>query len=164
MYGTRLFPLCAKQERVHFDVATRGVVEHYDGEPNQSYEEDIKKYMQRMFSGWDFNSREANFLQDWSNTRAEDFSKKFPFALHRYNDVCFTKKDWDASVVPGAVRARNTPATPTLPDRTGGCVVTGANIRTRSDPRTSAEDLRLAKVIDMRKIVTRKFYIHFLWS
>ena len=128
-------------------MANGNPVEHYDGEPNQSYEEDIRRYMQRMYSGWDHKSNEENFLQDWSITRAEDFSRKFPFAMHRFNDNCYTKKDWEVAVVPGAVRNRNTPAEPSRPPRTGGFVVSGANIRTRSDPKTSAEDIQLAKVI-----------------
>ena len=146
MYGSRLFPLAAKQERVHFDVATKGAVGHYDGEPNQAYEEDIKKYMNRMFSGWDHQSDSSNYLQDWSVTRAADYEAKFPFSIHRYNDQCYTKKEWDHAVVPGAVKYYNTPADKNPPTVTGGFIVTGANIRTKSDPRTSAEEIRLAKV------------------
>ena len=148
LYGTRLFPLCAKQERVHFDVATNGAVGHYDGEPNQAYEEQLKQFMARMFQGWDHQSTELNYLQDWSTTRPDDFTKKFPFAIHRYNDVCFTKKEIEEQhlVQPGVIEARNTPAKADQPIRPGGFVVSGAKIRTKSDPRTSTEDLKLAKV------------------
>ena len=148
LFGTRLFPLCAKQERVHFDVATNGALGHYDGEPNQSYEEDIRKYMNRMFDGWDHQSEEYNYLQDWSTSKPRDYTTKFPFSTHRFKDKCYSKKEINPAnkVVPGAVRAHNTPASEVPPDRTAGFIVAGANIRTKSDPRTSAEDLKVAKV------------------
>ena len=147
MMGTRLFPLSPKQERVHFDVATKGSVDHYDGEPNQAYQEDIKKFMARTFSGWDHQPESTStFLQDWSTTRGTDFNKKFPFAIHRFDDKCFTKKEWECAVMPGAIEHWNTPAKSQPANLTGGWVVAGANIRTKSDPRTSAEEIRLAKV------------------
>ena len=157
LFGTRLFPLCAKQERVHFDIATNGAVGHYDGEPNQSYEEDICKYMARTFGGWDHQSSEHNFLQDWSTTRPRDYNTKFPFSIHRFGEYCYSKKDVapENKVVPGAIQTRNTPASQVPLDRTGGFVVSGANIRTKSDPRTPAEELKVAKVSNFKIKMTK---------
>ena len=148
LWGTRIFPLCAKQERVHFDVATNGPVGHYDGEPDRAYGEHIKSFMERTFGGWDHNSMDQTYLQDWSTTRPRDYELKFPFSIHRYDDQCYTKKEIEEEnlVLPGAIRANNTPGSEEPPNRTGGFIVAGANIRTRSDPRTSAEDLKVAKV------------------
>lgn len=148
LWGTRLFPLCAKQERVHFDIATNGPVGHYDGEPDRSYDEHIKEYMKRMFGGWDHDSTDINYLQEWSTSRAKDYEQKFPFSIHRFGVQCYTKKEIaeENLVHSGAIRASNTPASDQPPNRTGGCIVAGANIRTKSDPRTSTEDLKVAKV------------------
>ena len=132
---------------MHFDVATDGAIGHYDGEPNPEYFESIQSFMNKTFSGWDHQPKEPKaFLQDYSTTRSDDFEAKFPFVIHRFGDVCYTKKETDTYVIPGAVQARNTPAGAEPPNRTSGFIVSGANIRTKGDPRTSAEDLRLAKL------------------
>ena len=74
-------------------MATNGKTDHFDGEPDQQYFEDIQKYMQRMFSGWDCDvDQSESFLQRWSPTISEDYRKKFPFSTERFGVPCYTKK------------------------------------------------------------------------
>ena len=153
LYGTRLFPTSAKQEKFHFVAATSGNIDHFDGDPDLDYLTDVKKFMQRMFDGWDYSSTDREFLQFRSPTLAQDLGKKFPFMIHRLHDKSYhakkkgpkgpNDKSW---VRPGAAQALNTPVTRRPQNVTGSSIVNNIRTVTRSDPRRSQDELRMAQV------------------
>ena len=142
-----MFPASAKQEKFHFIAATSGNIDHFDGDPDLDYLQDVRQYMQRMFDGWDYQPNDRDFLQKRSGRQSQDFEKKFPFAIHRLQSRMYgsdrnKKREWVAS---GTVDTKNTPVT-NRPDVHGSSIVTGVKTITRSDPRRSEEQLRLARV------------------
>lgn len=149
LWGTRIFPLCAKQEKLHFEVATDGPLDRFDGEPDESYLEDVKKFMKKTFRGWDCNPDRASFLQPTSRYLADDYKNKFPFSIQRLTESCFSRKPIPAKNRSrshiGAVEQSNTQVT-TRPNALGTAVVAGAKAKQRSDPRRTTEELQMAKV------------------
>ena len=154
--NTRLFPASAKQEKLHFVVANNGTLERFDGDPDLDYLEDIKRHMKRVFSGWDCKTSGPHFLQHTSPDRAQDFEKKFPFAIQRLEDKCYTRasmrnKEYATS---GVVQSRNTPIS-SRPDVRGSTIVSNVRTNVNSDPRRSQEEIRLAQVSSQIKTVDR---------
>lgn len=104
--------------------------------------------MQRMFDGWDYQPNSSDFINLRSQRQAQDFEKKFPFSTHRFDSHFYGKDrskrqmDWAR---PGTAEGMNTPVT-TRPDVQGSSLVTGVRTVTRSDPRRSEDQLRLAQV------------------
>ena len=154
LYGTRLFPASAKQEKFHFMAATSGEIDHFDGDPDLDYITDVKTFMQRMLDGWDYTSNDRDFLQIKSPTLSQDFGKKFPFSIHRLHDKSYhaKKKNQDRDsrtwVRPGTVQQMNTPVHTRPENVQGSTIVNTVRTVTRSDPRRSADELRLAQVSD----------------
>ena len=151
LWGTRLFPLAAKQEKLHFIAAADGKLEHFDGQPDQAYLEDIQKVMTKTFRSWDTKPnfdfcpdiKSANMAYFWRN--------KFPFAIQKFEDNCYTQKAKDPGVFrPGTVKAQNSPAPPSAhPDRVlGSTIVATTAAKPKADPRRSEESIRLANVSD----------------
>lgn len=149
LWGTRLFPLAAKQEKLHFIAAADGKLEHFDGQPDQAYLEDIQKVMTKTFRSWDTKPnftvcpdlKSANLAYFWRN--------KFPFAIQKFDERCYTQKEKDPSWFrPGTVKEKNSPAPqPAHPERTlGSSIVATTAARPKADPRRSEETIRLANV------------------
>ena len=156
LWGTRLFPLAAKQEKLHFIAAADGKLDHFDGQPDQFYLEDIQKIMAKTFRSWDTQPnfeycpdlRSANLAYFWRN--------KFPFAIQKFEERCYTIKDKDPGTFqPGTVRTENSPApTPAHPERTlGSTIVATTAARPKADPRRSEETIRLANVSNHGKLL-----------
>ena len=108
----------------------------------------LRQIMQRMFNGWDYQPNDVDFLQNRSRRQAQDFETKFPFAIHRLYSKMYSRdpnkrREWVNS---GTAEAKNTPVT-YRPEVQGSSIVTGVRTVTRSDPRRSEEQLRLAQVI-----------------
>ena len=143
-----MFPLMAHQEKLHFVVATNGQVNHFDGEPDQLYFEDIHRIMKKTFDAWDVRPDADDYLQLGSPNLTMDFKRKFPFASVRFDQNCFSRKEIedDSRVSRGHVRYWNSPADVRRPERFGSLGVTQTNRLPRNDPQRSAEELRLAQV------------------
>ena len=88
LHGKSIFPLPPKQEKLYFNVATDSVLDHFDGELDPSYQDDIKKHMKLVMDSMrPERQRLGTFL-----TRAEnkffnqEWRVKFPFASHRLSE------------------------------------------------------------------------------
>ena len=155
LYGTRMFPLMAHQEKLHFVVATNGQVNRFDGEPDQLYFEDIQNHMARTFSGWDTRRDADDYLQTDSPNLAKDFRRKFPFASERFDQQCFSRKEFDqeSRISRGHVKYWNSPADAQGVTKLGSLGVSQTSRQARSDPRRSEEELRLAQVSFYLKVI-----------
>ena len=122
-------------------------MERFDGDPDQSYLEDITAHMNRTFSGWDHFPTRYNFLQSGTPSRNYDYTRKFPFSIHRFNERVYSRKnDPNRRVAqPGVVASVNTPST-SRPVVLGGQVVSNAKTVPNNDPRKSEQELQVAKV------------------
>ena len=150
IWGSRLFPLAPKQEKIHFMVAAEGKLDHFDGTPDQSYIEDIQAHMKKVFTSWD-TKMDPTFANcpPLSHTGLQYYWKrKFPFSKHRFNDSCFSSKSRDPNSYyqRGSVRAQNSPAPQRMGPLVGASVVSTTAARPRADPRRSQEALRIANV------------------
>ena len=127
--------------------ATSGAVERFDGDPDQSYLEDINAFMNRTFGGWDHYPDRYNFLQSGTPSRGYDYQRKFPFSTHRFNERCYSRKnDPNRKVAQhGAVSYFNSPST-SRPEVYGSQVVANAKTTLNNDPRQSEQELQVAKV------------------
>ena len=45
LHGTTIFPLPPRQELMYYQVATDGNIDHFDGEPDSTFIDDIKTFM-----------------------------------------------------------------------------------------------------------------------
>ena len=148
LWGTRLFPLAAKQEKVHFAAAVEGKLSHFDGNPNDAYIEDIQNFMHKVFTAWD--TKCDTTCSDIRAPEIERFwSQKFPFASNRFQDRCYTRKVRDPNSYhrPGTVKAINSPAPTTVnPKSQTGSVVATTAAQPKPDPRRSQEAIRIANV------------------
>ena len=146
LWGTRVFPLMANQEKLHFVVATDGQLDRFDGTPEATYMEEVKSHMTKLFRGWDKRPESFDWLQLESTNHSRDFRKKFPFAVERLDQRCFKPKDTvKIKVKVGAVKYINTPAGEHRP-AAGSRTVTASTRPVRQDPRRSENELRQAQV------------------
>ena len=82
--GTEIFPLSPKQEKLYHAVATDGPIDHFDGDMDESFSDDIKTFMsQVLVSQRPNNQKKSEFLVRWNNDYNEDWAQKFPHATHR---------------------------------------------------------------------------------
>ena len=84
LIGTSIFPLSPKQEKLYHAVATNGPVNHFDGDIDENYMDDIKRFMAPVLASHRPNNQEKpNFLARWNNDFNQDWQQKFPLASHR---------------------------------------------------------------------------------
>ena len=89
LIGTQVFPLAPKQEKLFFTVATDGPMDHYDGEPDHTYLDDIRRYMDPVLAALQPNRQSRpEFLNRAQNDFHADWLAKFPFASHRLFAYC----------------------------------------------------------------------------
>ena len=82
--GTEIFPMAPRMEKLHFAVAADMPLDHFDGEPQQQYLDDIKSYMTKIFKSYQVSNRDR-YLHRFKNANFDDEWKlKFPFASHRF--------------------------------------------------------------------------------
>ena len=82
--GTEIFPMAPRMEKLHFAVAADMPVDHYDGEPQQPYIDDIKRHMEKVFKSYQISNRDR-YLHRFKNSNFDDeWKTKFPFASHRF--------------------------------------------------------------------------------
>ena len=82
--GTEIFPMAPKMEKVHFAVAADMPLDHFDGEPQQHYFDDIKNHMKLVFKSYQLSNRDR-YLHRFKNYNFDDeWRTKFPFASHRF--------------------------------------------------------------------------------
>ena len=73
-------------EKLHFAVAADLPVDHFDGEPQQQYLDDIKEYMGPIFESYQLSSKDR-YLHRFKNPNFnEEWAKKFPYASHRFHE------------------------------------------------------------------------------
>lgn len=84
--GTEIFPVAPKMEKLHFAVAADMPLDHFDGEPQQQYFDDIKSHMKIIFKSYQLSSRDR-YLHRFKNFNFdEEWRLKFPFASHRFHE------------------------------------------------------------------------------
>lgn len=82
--GTEIFPMAPRMEKIHFAVAADMPLDHFDGEPQQQYFDDIKDHMKTVFKSYQLSSRDR-YLHRFKNSFFDDeWRSKFPFASHRF--------------------------------------------------------------------------------
>ena len=87
LHGTIIFPLSPKQEKLYFKVANNSSIDHYDGDQDQSFMDNIKLYMEPILeSFFPSNQTSPTFLCRRRNVYKEDWEVKFPFASNRIEE------------------------------------------------------------------------------
>ena len=88
LHGTAIFPLPPKQEKAYFMVANDGKLDHYDGEANQSFVDDIKAYMTSVMAALQPESQQLDSFLNRTDNRSfnQEWKIKFPFASHRLHE------------------------------------------------------------------------------
>ena len=82
--GTEIFPVAPRMEKIHFAVTADMPLDHFDGEPQQQYFDDIKGYMKDVFKSYHISNRDR-YLHRFKNANFDDeWRLKFPFASHRF--------------------------------------------------------------------------------
>ena len=82
-----VFPYAPRQEKLHFLIATDGPINHFDGEPDETYFADVRKYMAKVLAARNPpRQSKENFLCRQENDFAGDWVAKFPFASHRIKE------------------------------------------------------------------------------
>ena len=88
LHGTVVFPLPPKEEKLYFNVANDGAIDHYDGEANHSFIDDIKAYMDLVMAS--LQPERQNLVTFLSRTNNMYFNsewrRKFPFSSHRLHE------------------------------------------------------------------------------
>lgn len=84
LIGTKIFPLPPKQEKMYYAVATDGHINHFDGDMDQPFVDDIKIHMAPILASMKpKNQHKKDFLTRWNNDFNADWNQKFPYASHR---------------------------------------------------------------------------------
>ena len=84
LIGTSIFPLSPKQEKLFHAVATDAPVNHFDGDIDENFIDDIKRFMAPVLASHRPNNQsKSNFLVRWNNDFDQDWQQKFPLASHR---------------------------------------------------------------------------------
>ena len=84
--GTEIFPMAPRMEKLHFAVAAEMPLDHYDGEPQQQFLDDIKEYMKPVFQSYQLSNKDR-YLQRFKNKDFNDeWNTKFPFSSHRFHE------------------------------------------------------------------------------
>ena len=85
LFGTEIFPLPPKQEKYHFNLMMNKPTDHYDGNPNSAYEDQVRRYMQKPSRAFErtnlrFNTQQALVANE------RNWNAKFPFASQRFGE------------------------------------------------------------------------------
>ena len=89
LHGTMIFPLSPKQEKLYFKVATNSPIDHYDGDQDQSFMDNIKLFMTPILESiFPSNQTSETFLCRRRNIFKEDWESKFPLASNRWRTQC----------------------------------------------------------------------------
>ena len=148
LWGTRIFPLAADQEKLQFIIANEGPLDRFDGEEDADYIADVKAFMQKMFQGWSVGAQDEDFLQWYTESVEDDFKQKFPFTISRFNERCSMDKEKNQRFnIPKHSLGQSTQRPAQVKhDRGGTTIVSKARVKLTKDPQTSSEDLRVAQV------------------
>ena len=124
----------------------------------QAYMEDISNMMQKTFDAWDFPipNDEEDSLRHHDPEFIPFFEGKYPFAHHRLDQHCWTRKNQNRPTVKsGSMKIWNTPAKVLDEDTAAGSKVSASTSRKiQPDTRRSQEEIRLAQVIYNAKLST----------
>ena len=156
LFGTEVFPLPPRQEKVHFNLVTGRPTDHYDGNPNGQYEIEIRRYMKKVLNSF-IRTPTFNLFDDLDFSQAKWY-EKFPFAKIRWGQKVAASA---ATPTMDAFRPieRNpnlfNEAPDRLPEYKGKCLVktTGAPEHTPVAPIQSKDHLIARKQqLDVEKI------------
>ena len=86
LYGTNIFPLPPKQEKLHFNLMMNEPTDHYDGNPNSQYEDEIRRIMQPQMLAFEKTSVAFN-NQKLLSINLDDWQVKFPFSMVRWGET-----------------------------------------------------------------------------
>ena len=85
LFGTPIFPLPPKQERYHFKLMMNEPTDHFDGNPNSKYEDEIRRLMKPQILAFGKTSVAIN--NQWLLSRCVDlWYQKFPLAGIRWGE------------------------------------------------------------------------------
>ena len=123
-------------------------MDFYDGEEDPQYIADVKAFMAKTIAGWNAGADDEDSLQWYSETCAEDFKKKFPFTISRFDERCSMDKEKVEYVkIPRNSFTQSTEqAAKVTHGRGGTTIISKTRVKPTIDPRTSSEDLRVAQV------------------
>ena len=97
--GTEIFPISPRMEKLHFAVAADLPMDHFDGEPQQQYLDDIKGYMAPIFASYQVSNKDK-YLHRFQNPNFEnEWAEKFPYASHRFKEGNAIRKKVGAAEV-----------------------------------------------------------------
>ena len=85
LYGTEIFPLPPKQEKYHLNLLMGKPTDHYDGNPNSSYEDEIRRFMNPIIFAYDKMGARVND-QSALNHRLNVMADKFPYSSSRVGE------------------------------------------------------------------------------
>ena len=86
LFGTDIFPLPPRQEKYHFNLMMNEPTDHYDGNPNSKYEDEIRRFMKDQVSAFEKTSISFN-AQRFLDRQMEIWWKKFPLASIRWGET-----------------------------------------------------------------------------
>ena len=92
LMGTKILPAAPKQEKLYYNVAMEGNIDHFDGEYDVTFADDIKAYMKPVLQSLHpVCQRRQSFLSRRDNKYfTQEWNEKFPLASIRimeYNAV-----------------------------------------------------------------------------
>ena len=85
LFASNIFPMAPKQEKMYFNVASDTNIDHFDGELDSSFLDDIRTFMQPILDSFMPESQNSNkFLVRRDNPNfVGQWATKFPLASHR---------------------------------------------------------------------------------
>ena len=86
LFGTEIFPLPPKQEKYHFNLVMNEPTDHYDGNPNSKYEDEIRRFMKDQIFAFEQTSTSFN-AQRLLDEQMDLWWRKFPLASIRWGQT-----------------------------------------------------------------------------
>ena len=85
LFGTSIFPLAPKQEKMYYNVATETSIDHFDGELDQSFLDDIRTFMQPVLDSMAPECQKSDFFLTRRDNKSfvSQWATKFPYASNR---------------------------------------------------------------------------------
>ena len=83
LFGTDIFPLPPRQEKYHFNLVMDKPTDHYDGNPNSAYEDQVRRYMQKPSRAFERTNLRFNSQQSLT-ANERNWNLKFPFSSQRF--------------------------------------------------------------------------------
>ena len=86
LFGTEIFPLPPKQEKFHFNLVMNEPTDHYDGNPNSKYEDEVRTWMKKQIFAFGKTSISFNAMRMLDENQ-ELWAQKFPLSTVRWGET-----------------------------------------------------------------------------